>query len=477
MLTLINRQKIESIIREATNESDLYIAPLLEQWADAKKPLFELFGNSLTMQKTLDDTLTDNEIIQKINSFIYTNNNPDLKPVIDHLSKLYLEELKNNSVISDATAKGMKLSKYLGKLVLNPNNPITVNGKEYKQKEYFDIQFSILLQSIKVKSTLIISIDPIDYLTMSISGQNWQSCHNIEDGCHRAGTLSYMTDNHTAIAYTATKDFTWNGIPLSNKTWRQAVYIDTNNNSAIFSRQYPNVNEVTAKNTRKLIGNAISAKNNFPNTWKVNRDQDDIQEQINDNNDLHYNDILKYSGVECSMIYFDKDSLPDITLGNNPYCLCCGNLYITDSHELFCDNCSTGITCTCCDGRIDPDEVQYYDGEAYCQDCFNDNFSYCEECDSYEPSDNFTQTHNGDYVCNNCLYNNYTYCEECEEYYPSEDMQEGTNYTEYCPNCFDELYFECEECGDIFKRDIHKDGHDRYCEECQEILDAEEEAV
>jgi len=238
MLALINRQKIESIISEATNESSLYITPLLNQWADAKKPLFELFGNSLTMQKQLDDTLTDTEIIQKVNNFIYTNNNPDFKPAMDHLSKLYLEELKNNSVVSNSTNKGMKLSKYLGKMVLNPSNPITVNGKQYTQKEYFDIQFSVLLQSIKVKSNLIISIDPIDFLTMSISGQGWESCHNIKDGCHRAGTLSYMTDNHTCIAYLATKDFTWNGIPLSNKTWRQAIYILT----LIIIQQYFPVN-------------------------------------------------------------------------------------------------------------------------------------------------------------------------------------------------------------------------------------------
>ena len=39
MLALINRQKIESIISEATNESSLYITPLLNQWADAKKTI------------------------------------------------------------------------------------------------------------------------------------------------------------------------------------------------------------------------------------------------------------------------------------------------------------------------------------------------------------------------------------------------------------------------------------------------------
>jgi len=175
------------------------------------------------------------------------------------------------------------------------------------------------------------------------------------------------------------------------------------------------------------------------------------------------------------MIYFDKDSLPDITLGNDPYCPCCGDTYVSDSGELFCDNCSTGITCICCDDRIDPDNVYYYNGETYCENCHNENFSYCEECDSMEPAENFTQTHNGNYVCNSCLHSNYTRCEECGEYHPSEDIQEGNNYDEYCPNCFNELFFECEECGDITERDPHQEGWDKYCESCQELLDSEEE--
>lgn len=183
MVNLVNVNKMESIITAATEVSNLYTAPLLKQWSRNKQDLFSLFGNKLTVESEINDSLSSSEITLQTIKFLnkHINNNEDLTKISDYLStdNIY-EELINNTVINDQKAKGTKLSKYLSRMVQNPTKQITIINnqsvtKTYTQRELFDINFSMLLQSIKVKSKLIISIDPIDYLTMSISGQSWKS--------------------------------------------------------------------------------------------------------------------------------------------------------------------------------------------------------------------------------------------------------------------------------------------------------------
>lgn len=485
MVNLVNVNKMESIITAATEVSNLYTAPLLKQWSRNKQDLFSLFGNKLTVESEINDSLSSSEITLQTIKFLnkHINNNEDLTKISDYLStdNIY-EELINNTVINDQKAKGTKLSKYLSRMVQNPTKQITIINnqsvtKTYTQRELFDINFSMLLQSIKVKSKLIISIDPIDYLTMSISGQSWKSCHNIVDGCHRAGTLSYMTDSCTAIAYIANKNFNWNNIELINKRWRQAVYIDINNKSAIFSRQYPNNNEVTEKVVRNLIGNMLAQYHQIPSNWKINHDQDKIEDCIADNqrNSLHYNDILKYSNVTCSLIHL-TDSFPELILGNEPICPCCGDSEVTESEELFCENCKTGIKCSCCDGRINENDVYYQNGNPYCEECFNQEFSYCEECEEYVPNDEINNINNT-YVCDHCLEYHYTRCERCGEYFPNDEVTEGADSYDYCSACWNEKFFECNECGEIFSQNELKEGSNgyNYCQECFEEIEEEEE--
>ena len=78
-------------------------------------------------------------------------------------------------------------------------------------------------------------------------------------------------------------------------------------------------------------------------------------------------------------------------------------------------------------------------GEAYCDDCFNDMFSFCDWCEEYEMSGTFSSAYNSRgneiMVCAPCIENGeFTACESCYEIYLHDYMvcrDEGC----YCEAC------------------------------------------
>lgn len=124
--------------------------------------------------------------------------------------------------------------------------------------------------------------------------------------------------------------------------------------------------------------------------------------------------------------------------------------------------------CSCCGEEIGEDEEFFeYNGEIYCEECFNDNFVTCEDCGETIPKDNAYWVENGDYyVCESCYEDNYFTCEDCGEivhndygtYIESRDSM-------VCDSCRDNNYYYCEECD----RWIHySDWNSDYdcCEDC-----------
>ena len=55
-------------------------------------------------------------------------------------------------------------------------------------------------------------------------------------------------------------------------------------------------------------------------------------------------------------------------------------------------------------------------------------------------------------VCENCRDEYYTYCDECEEYWPN-DCVSYIDGVDYCDSCRDEYCERCEECGEWHRRD------------------------
>jgi len=58
----------------------------------------------------------------------------------------------------------------------------------------------------------------------------------------------------------------------------------------------------------------------------------------------------------------------------------------TDGTDESRPNCR----CCNCEAAIDEDDAQSHDGDAYCEDCYSDRFTYCDETGEDEPSDDVT---------------------------------------------------------------------------------------
>ena len=166
------------------------------------------------------------------------------------------------------------------------------------------------------------------------------------------------------------------------------------------------------------------------------------------------------------------------------------------------------LTCVSCDASIDPenDEFREYDGEVYCQSCFDNDFGYCDGCDEYCNSDNIRYAESSNrYYCESCYEDKFIHkCESCNSTIDTnedsdDDWTTDSNGTYYCMDCYNDEYgYECEQCSRNYNTDTDgepeeykdmkfcssecvdnwKDEHEFICDECYaEFDDVNDELV
>lgn len=131
---------------------------------------------------------------------------------------------------------------------------------KYK-KNYDDLltKKSMLKQKSHIKGKLVLSIDPMDFLTASDNACNWTSCFSIL-GLEKASLLAMMQSKTACVAYIeAEAPYAWG----TNKEWRAWVHID---DEAIFvNKGYPykstNLNHEIYSWISQLLGCAIVSSN------------------------------------------------------------------------------------------------------------------------------------------------------------------------------------------------------------------------
>jgi hypothetical protein len=109
---------------------------------------------------------------------------------------------------------------------------------------------------------------------------------------------------------------------------------------------------------------------------------------------------------------------------------------------------NNGYCCECCSENVHEDDAYCTDYGTYCVDCYNDNYTYCEDCSETYPNDDTTYIEGVcRSVCNGCLESNYHFCEDCNTYdtetYHIHDMDKWV-----CESCKDN-YTECEDCNQL----------------------------
>lgn len=267
------------------------------------------------------------------------------------------------------------------------------------------------LNPLSIERVASLSVHPCDYLEMSNTSNSWSSCHNIEDGCYRAGTLSYMLDPSTMIFYTVENDY---GTPLYEEPKVTREVFCYGSGVLLQSRLYPDHTDIaTATKYRHLVQSAIAKCCGAPNLWARQTDIDAITTYVHTySGAMHYPDYA-YSEYlpSISLLKSVNTEGAEICVGADAPCLLCGEA-VDESGELQCDDCLYRKECTAC-GHVIPESAGYYvNDEFYCADCV----TFCDICSNpvvqeLEPvADTSGRTI---YVCEECLETNACTCGGC----------------------------------------------------------------
>ncbi|WP_026487618.1 hypothetical protein [Caldanaerobius polysaccharolyticus] len=367
--------------------------------------------------------------------------------------------------------------------------------------EWLVQQFSVLLGELRnQKVTVVVSLDPLDFLLASESTTGWRSCHALDD-CYRAGNMAYMMDGYTAIAYAYQHTHDYMGHELPRKLWRQWVFIDVEHGTAFFQKQYPCEREQFSAVARRLVAHALAHKWGVEPNWTVSRNP--VVSIINDSG-LPYIDPtsslikLKADGVQVATLYISKtppcpvcgaemdntEALACSSCTGLWECYACGEMYNEDElyvgadDNYYCERCwdERFIRCYHCDEVIwAEDSYCGADGEYYCEECWEDRFITCYHCGETIWQEDALEGADGNLYCRDCWEDRFVTCYCCEEVIWWDDAITGPYGYAYCDDCFYEYFVECANCGEPIERDkAVVIGHSHYCSACAKEVVHEE---
>lgn len=372
---------------------------------------------------------------------------------------------------------GQKTSRVINKLLTY----IGVSKHPDYNREF--AKYADALNPLKITRHTILSVNPLDYLTMSF-GNSWASCHTIDKqnkrampnsyhGMYSSGTISYMLDSPSMVFYTVDASYDGNDFWNEPKINRQMYH--WGEDKLIQGRLYPQDNDGCSTGYtafRSIVQKIMSEIFDFPNFWTVSKGTSEAGKYI-ESEGTHYRDYDNFENCTLSRPK-GNDNDNDITVGHAPICIECGYEHDCEDNISCCHN---GVKCAACGEYVDEDDAIYIDGEPYCRDCV----FYCDDCGEYYVGEG-TYVHDSRCyelcVCESCRDEYYECCAECGEYHPRDYMNYIESQGEYvCSDCCDYYYSFCEECGECFRNNNLREHKGKmYCEDClREILEHETE--
>ena len=324
------------------------------------------------------------------------------------------------------------------------------------------------LSPLTIKRHTVLSINPLDYLTMSF-GNSWASCHTIDktnkrrmpnnySGCYSSGTVSYMLDETSMVLYTI--DASYNGDEYWEQPKINRQMFHYGEEKLVQGRLYPQDNDGCGDvytPYRNIVQNIISTIFNFPNLWTLSKGTESARRYIASRG-THYRDYEYYDNCSLSRVKGSENN-EYIYVGTAPICITCGDRHSTAENI----SCCGYARCSDCGRVLDEDDVIEIDGEVYCRSCVH----YCEYCDEYH-RESETYVDGYGWVCDSCLERNFYYCDICDRYVREEDTVWIECENRYiCESCCSNYYTYCEDCGNYFPdEDIFTYGDRHLCEDC-----------
>lgn len=263
--------------------------------------------------------------------------------------------------------------------------------KAEEEFEKFRIAHSRILNNKITKGTLCLSIHPFDYMTMSDNSYNWSSCMSwTECGSYRAGTVEMLNSEYVLVAYLKGEKpypfyrYSWDG----NKKWRQLMVVHP---QAICNiKGYPYFSKDLTELALEWIAELARTNLGWDIPYgkvKFHLGENFVYEDENTYNynfdfDVMYNDFDSSEEISHYII-IPQDNPPrnyraNIFLSGTLSCMGCGKVDGFENSSESCVMCSTcvpRIECSCCGQELYSDEMYEIDGELYCYNCFQDNFT------------------------------------------------------------------------------------------------------
>lgn len=374
--------------------NDLHTDQLFKTWSENKEWIYEKFGGKLVYEtpNTVSMSISEKSQDKMFKNFIdYLYDTiydsymvSDCETLMQFLrsqkknfftNKVDLSNIDNPSIIKEGVVSKMKISKAL-KFYLH---------KEDLQK--VQEEYSRILQYKNIQGHLCLSIHPLDYITVSENNCGWRSCHAL-DGEYRTGNLNYMADGVTIVAYLKSgKDECLNklgGIKWNSKKWRCLLFVSKDYKIITMGKHYPFFSFQIIPHIDHLLDETkLNIYNGYYHNMWVSTFTEIKEERIDVNGDIetvvrntdkryfrnsftgnlrslnsiyqmnasacYYNDLI-YSSDYLPYIKKAEHSIPRenrderITIGENVYCLSCGERILDAGESMFCPQCTLDKT-------------------------------------------------------------------------------------------------------------------------------------
>jgi hypothetical protein len=221
---------------------------------------------------------------------------------------------------------------YYGVDKLNPKVvPVEKDGQIIEKTIYpynkVFAEYADLVSDLKRKLNFYISLNPLDYLTMSF-GVNWVSCHNISGGGYKGGCLSYLLDSTSMITFVINKP---GDEPIHNvpKIYRQMYHYS--NNLFVQSRLYPQGNDGATNlydEFRGFVIEEFAEVLGIEGEWKTEVGSNACCSHIRSEG-VHYQDYVYNRSVSIFYPVSKKKDVSDhiMTIGHEGICVNCGTAY------------------------------------------------------------------------------------------------------------------------------------------------------
>ena len=426
---------------------------------------------------------------------------------------------KNGKIIGLKAVKGQKISRIVGKFMKyyeldkivdkRTETWTSENGERHTRIKDYGwngkiAEFGDAINPLDVKRWTIISVNPIDYLTMSF-GNSWASCQTIDklnerntdsehnySGMYCSGTLSYMLDGATVIMYTVDEKYKGKEFCLEDKMNRCNFHIGED--KFIQGRVYPDGRDSDgetsmASQLRAIMQKVLAECVNENNLWKLFKGTDNCERYaISADGATNYKDWTHYRDCTVSLLKREgySDNRKPVIIGHTPICTYCGEQHSRDDY-LACYDCASKINdddcveCANCGSLINLNDGDYiYDEDTesyYCDaECANeDDCYYCDNVGEWHSENVYEDEYTEEYF--------YDYWESCihftdrwgnDHHFLNVDNAYYNDWVELDDNWYlidDDIVIECPHCGAWTLADRDE------CLECGELINEDEDEL